>query len=231
MTYNRPTMDSSLTPLVVDRVIQARKTVKALGDLHNPPEIPEDFYYKVQSAIAMAGWAPFHFPAHEAHISDDLSSLVPWRFYTLSQRNCLKLAHAILEQPELETEEDSGIIRMLAACGAMVMVTWLPEPEGSFRARDNARRTFMDEEHLAAAGAATQSLLLAAKAREIDSYWSSGGVLRDWECFELCGIPLQEKLLGAIFLFPELPEHIDVRSGRLRDRRGTPDQWMRWVDV
>ncbi|PIE00748.1 MAG: nitroreductase [Thiothrix nivea] len=224
-------MSSGMIALAVDQVIQARKTVKALGDIHHPPEIPEGFYREVQAAITMASWAPFHFPAHEAHLRDDLDSPVPWRFYTLNQNNCLRFARSILAQPELETDEDSGIIRMMAACGALVLVTWLPEPEDSFRARDAARRTFIDEEHLAATAAATQNLLLAAKAREIDSYWSSGGVLRDWACFEMCGIPLQEKLLGAIFLFPELPDHLDVRSGKLRDRRGSPQQWMRWVDI
>lgn len=160
-----------------------------------------------------------------------MDSPVPWRFYPLNQRNCLRLGHKLLAEPELDLEPESTIIRLLGACGAMVMVTWLPEPDDSMRAQDAARRVHLDEEHLAAASAATQNLLLAAKARGMDSYWSSGGALRDWECFDMCDIPPQQKLLGAIFLFPELPKHIKVRKGGLRDKRGQPEQWMRWVTV
>ncbi|PID46838.1 MAG: hypothetical protein CSB47_01765 [Proteobacteria bacterium] len=157
---------------------------------------------------------------------------MPWRFYPLDQQNCLALAKSICADPELDGDEGSTIVRLLAACGAMVTVTWLPEPDESARAKDAARRAFVDHEHVAATATAIQNLMLATKVRQIDSYWSSGGVLRDWKCYRLCGIPVRESLLGAIFLFPEdLEQHIDVRRGNLRDARGTPDQWRRWVKI
>lgn len=214
----------------LDGIMQSRRTVKALGDIHQPPVVPDDFMPKVKAAIESACWAPFHYPAHEVHTSNrDQNSKVPWRFYPMDQQNALKLAHKVLEHPDLDVEEVSTIIRLMAACGAMVMVTWLPEPDDSIRATSPTKLTLINEEHVAAAGAATQNLLLAAKARGIDSYWSSGGVLRDWECFEMCGIPIKEKLLGVIFLYPELPEHIDIRPGKLRNMRGSLEQWTRWI--
>ena len=120
---------------------------------------------------------------------------------------------------------------MLAGCGALVLVTWLPEPDDSERGRGEAHRTMMDEEHLAAAAAATQNLLLATKARKINTYWSSGGVLREWECFELCKIPVQEKLLGAVFMSPEVTKKVVARPGHLRDRRGPAHHWMTSVSI
>ncbi len=233
MTRNRSALSPNQIILAISQVMQSRKTVKALGDIRNPTHVPEDFPQKVQTAMNLAGWAPFHYPAHSTHINRNMSSPVPWRFYSLNKKNCLRLAHSIMDSPELETDESSKIIRLLASCGSLVMVTWLPEPDESTRASDPARRTHIDEEHIAATAAATQNLLLAAKAQGVDSYWSSGGVLKDWECFDMCGIPVKEKLLGAIFMFPEQlnNDELDIREGGLRDRRGSPDEWMSWIDI
>ncbi|CAA6807822.1 MAG: Nitroreductase, partial [uncultured Thiotrichaceae bacterium] len=63
------------------------------------------------------------------------------------------------------------------------------------------------------------------------SYWSSGGVLREKVCFDLCQIPEQERLLGSIFLAPEMPDREGAKPGRLRDQRGAPDQWMTAVTI
>lgn len=233
MTRDRSVLSPNQLILAISQVMQTRKTVKALGNINKLIPAPEDFPQKVQNAMTLAGWAPFHYPAHSTHLDRMMSSPVPWRFYSLNQKNCLRLARSIMSSPELETDESSKIIRLLATCGALVMVTWLPEPDESTRASDPARRVHIDEEHLAAAGAATQNLLLAAKAQGVDSYWSSGGVLKDWECFDMCGIPVKEKLLGAIFMFPEQlkDKGIDIRKGGLRDRRGSPNEWMNWITV
>lgn len=233
MTRSRSALSPNQLILAISQVMQSRKTVKALGDIHNPTHVPEDFPQKIQTAMSLAGWAPFHYPAHSTHTDRSMSSPVPWRFYSLNKKNCLRLARSIMGSPELETDESSKIIQLLASCGSLVMVTWLPEPDESTRASDPARRTHIDEEHIAAAAAATQNLLLAAKAQGVDSYWSSGGVLKDWECFDMCGIPVREKLLGAIFMFPEQLNNneLDIREGGLRDRRGSPDEWMSWIDI
>ena len=229
-TQSHEALSSDQLTVAVDQIIQARKSVKMLGDVDDVPQIPAGFFGEVQDAMKVAGWAPFHFTAHDSHLNDAMDSLVPWRFYALDQQNCLRLIDALLEHPETSLTKSSGILRMIAAYGALVLVTWLPEPEGN--EQEAARAALKNPEHIAATAAATQNLLLAATARNMDSYWSSGGVLREKACFELCGIPAQERLLGSIFLAPQMDvEGRDVRPGKLREQRGNPKQWMRLVQV
>ncbi len=217
--------DMALT-LEVDRVIRNRRTRKVLGHLHSPAVIPPSFTAKVEEAVRIAGWAPFHYPANKIHRQTELDSCVPWRFYALDQAGCLTLAHCLLEKNSGNVTEDSTIIRMLAASGSVVLSTWLPEPDHSRKAEH------MNEEHLAGAAAAVQNLLLAGEARDLQTYWSSGGVLASSECFKLCGIPTEQKLLGAIFMFPPPSDSTaDIHEGKLRNQRSTPDSWRTWVSL
>ena len=218
---------------VIDGVIQNRKTLKVLGNLDSPIDIPDDFNTRIEESIKIANWAPFHYPANEIHRQGDMSSVVPWRFYALSQAMCLELGHCLTESPQSKTDKNSTIVRMLSACGGMVMVTWLPDPENNVEQTEKkktARQTVRDE-HIAAAGAATQNLLLAAEARRMHTYWSSGGVLQSAACFRLCGIPKDQKLMGAIFMFPEQHENMQTVPGKLRDKRGSQETWMSWVEI
>ena len=231
MTQSTQSLSAGQLETAVDHVIQARKSVKVVGNVDVVPEITEGFFAEVQEAMKVAGWAPFHFTAHESHLGRDMNSPVPWRFYALDQSNCLRLIESLIAHPELGLTKSAAILRMIAAYGALVLVTWLPDPDNNSSAEEVARRELKNEEHVAAAAAATQNLLLAATARNIDSYWSSGGVLREGATFELCKIPKQERLLGAIFLAPEMPSRDGVRPGKLRELRGTPDQWMTSVTI
>lgn len=231
MPQHLETLSVSQLERAVDQVIQARKSVKVVGDVDAIPEIPESFFSEVQEAMKVAGWAPFHFTAHESHLDREMNSPVPWRFYALDQKNCLRLIDSLIEHPELGLNKNVAILRMIAAYGALVLVTWLPEPENCTSDEGMTRCAMKNEEHIAATAAATQNLLLAATARNIDSYWSSGGVLKEKECFEICKIPDQERLLGAVFLAPEMPDRKGVRPGKWRDKRGTPDQWMTSVVI
>jgi len=181
--------------------------------------------------MKVAGWAPFHFTAHNAHLDREMNSPVPWRFYALDQENCLRLIDSLIAHPDLGLNKNTAILRMIAAYGALVLVTWLPEPENNSDKEDASRRTMKNEEHVAATAAAIQNFLLAATARNIDSYWSSGGVLREAATFQLCNIPEQESLLGAIFLAPDMLGRDGVRPGKLRALRGTPEQWMTRVTI
>ena len=231
MTQPSEKLSSSQLELAVDQVIQARKSVKVIGDVDNIPDIPDDFFKGVQEAMEVAGWAPFHFTAHDSHLNSDLNSLVPWRFYALDQKNCLRLIEKLIAHSDLGMDKNAAILRMIAAYGALVLVTWLPEPSNNASDEEAARKALKNEEHIAATAAATQNLLLAATARDMDSYWSSGGALREAACFDICGIPAQESLLGAIFLAPNMPDREGVRPGKLREKRGTPDQWMKAIEL
>lgn len=231
MTQQAETLSPSQLERAVDQVIQSRKSVKVIGDVDAIPEIPEDFFAKVQEAMKVSGWAPFHYMAHASHLDREMNSPVPWRFYALDHQNCLRLIDALIEHPELGLTKNAAILRMIAAYGALVIVTWLPEPENCNGEEGATRCAMKNEEHVAAASAATQNLLLAATARNIDSYWSSGGVLREKACFDICKIPEQERFLGAVFLAPDMPDREGVRPGKLRDSRGTSDQWMTSVEI
>ena len=84
-------------------------------------------------------------------------------------------------------------------------------------------------EHIAAASAAVQNLLLAATARGWESYWSSGGVLREPAVFERLGMDARELPLGSIFLSPDVAHGAIRIDGGLRDERGEVEGWVRWV--
>lgn len=207
---------------VVDGVIRARRTVKVLAD---EAFAPADLRGTVEELAATAGWAPFHRVAARVHTeSGGLASVVPWRFYLLDAPACRAVRDALLARGD-----KSKIPRMLATASALVMATWLPNPPkgpatGLFEATEE------NMEHVAAAGAAVQNLLLAAQARGIPNYWSSGGPLRGEEAFRWMGIPAGEILLGAVFLFPADTGGAEVNPGSHRDRRGAPADWSRWVE-
>ena len=217
---------------VIDNTIQQRRTLKVFGDLENPPVLEDDFISKVDEAVKIASWAPFHYPAHPSHLAHEMDSIVPWRFYALKQKDCLQLAACLLDSKTTKIKKKSNIIRMLAASGSLVLVTWLPEPEENEENNVlSTKKQNINEAHLAAASAATQNLLLAVEVRGLQGYWSSGGVLSSKECYSLCGIPAKEKLLGAIFMFPKNHEEKEVRYGKNRDKRGEAKSWMTWVDL
>jgi nitroreductase len=206
---------------VVDGVIRARRTTKVLAEEAFPPA---DLRGAVEELVATAGWAPFHRVAARVHTeTGGLTSIVPWRFYLLDASACRSVRRELLARGDR-----SKIPRMLAAASALVLATWLPNPPkgpvtGLFEATEE------NMEHVAAAGAAVQNLLLAATARGIPNYWSSGGPLRGGDVFRWMGIPSAEILLGAVFLFPAETGDAEVNPGSHRDRRGAPTDWARWA--
>lgn len=211
------------TARIVEQVIRARRTAKVLSAEPLPATGARE---TVEELVAAAGWAPFHKPAAKAHAeAGSLPSIVPWRFHLLDAPACRELRRVLLER-----SDRSKIPRMLAAAAALVQATWLPNPPkgpvtGLFEATEE------NMEHVAAAGAAVQSLLLAATARGIATYWSSGGVLRTPEAFGWMGIPAGEVLLGSVFLFPAECPGAEVAPGAHRDRRGSPADWSRWIEL
>ena len=254
-------------PNAVERAMRERRTVKVFREASDsgpePAALPAGFRAGLAASIEAAAWAPFHRAAHASHRRDEagLDSIVPWRFYVLEQESCRSLVQAIA-QGSKQYESDiwrsaprSKIPAMLRAAGALVLVTWLPdpppEPDGHSETADSksvdaakaasddqntmserlAEHRQRNEEHLAAAAAATQNLLVAATARQMANYWSSGGVLRTVEARAMAGIPADQPLLGAIFLFPEPAESDTFVTGKLRDLRGPIESWCRHVDV
>ncbi len=152
-----------------------------------------------------------------------MSSFVPWRAYALDAGACHRL-----RQKLINVGDDTKIVQMLAAATALIQVTWLPNPpKGATDAPFEA--TLENMEHIAAASAAIQNMLLAATARSFESYWSSGGALRETQVFDWLAIPQKEILLGAIFLFPTDADGVETATGKLREKRGPIESWAKWL--
>ncbi len=207
----------------VDRVIRQRRTVKVFAD--NPVAEGLD-RHMVEDLIATAGWAPFHFPASGVHLkANALNALEPWRFYLLDAAACRNLRKILLEEGDR-----TKIPKMLAAASAMILATWLPHPSKTGNL-ELFEPTQINMEHIAATSAAIQNLLLAATARGIKTYWSSGGRLRKPEQMERLGIPPSEILLGSVFLWTDHFADLPTAMGKMRQKRGPISKWSKWVEV
>lgn len=214
-----------------EQLAQRRKTVKVLAQDSLPTS---DHRSDVQRLLVSAGWAPFHKVCSSEHRVDGmLDGIEPWRFHGLDAEACRKLRARVVDM-----EGAGKIPAMLASADSMIMATWLPNPpsSGSGEADDSEsfEPTLGNVEHIAAASAAVQSLLLAATAAGFETYWSSGGVLRSPQIFNQLGIPARQRLLGAIFLFPgtiEATETIEIAESKLRPQRHPVTAWSRWVEL
>lgn len=208
-----------------DDAIRSRKTIKILASDGLPIG---DHRQVVNEILSLAGQAPFHRACEERHRQpNSLNGIEPWRFYALDADACRKL------RTKIPLENAGKIPAMLAAADALIMSTWLPnaaevpdmDGEPGFAA------TINNMEHIAAASAAIQNLLLAATARGVSNYWSSGGVLRSEQVFSQLGIPRSQILLGAIFLFPKEFGDAELATSKLREHRSSREAWSRWVSL
>ncbi|QEG24498.1 nitroreductase family protein [Mariniblastus fucicola] len=208
--------------------IQKRHTLKVLADPDAPwPQPANSLRDKVNDLLKMATNAPYHKPADKVHFNDPLNSPVPWRFHVVDAAACRELSERLAD-----VDVPTGKIRnMLAAADALVMSNWLPNPADQDLEFQQFLPTLQNMEHIAAGSAAIQNLLLLATEAGWNNYWSSGGVLRSEMVFQWMGIPLNQILLGAIFLFPSATGDADVKPGSLRDRKGDTSQWSRWVEL
>lgn len=211
---------SSNAAVTIDQVIRARKTVKVVAQEPQPTTDTRDI---VNEIISTAGQAPFHYPCAQEH-QQQLPSIVPWRFHMLDSKACRDLL-ALLEENNIQ---GGKIMGMLAAADAMIQVTFLPDGPATATTYAGDLRNM---EHIAAASAATQNLLLAATARGVTNYWSSGGVLREPLTWQALDIPAGEVLIGSVFLFPSNTEGLTTSEGKLRDLKGEPDTWARWCTL
>ncbi len=205
-------------------IIRGRRTLKVLGDVGEPrlidPGVARDCQETIKAALADAGWAPFHY--HRG--VDGLAE--PWRGYLLWHRKCRWLAGQFTEWFP-DAGPTNKLPRMLAGCGALALITWIPE----FRDGGNPspKEQAIDDEHLAATAAMVQNFLLLLTAEGMGTYWSSGGQLGSAYCFEQLGIPVEEQLLAAVFIeYPEqCEEPMERVPGKLRETRS--GGWIREI--
>ena len=205
-------------------ILTTRKTTKVMFDPERPAA-PETDRETIESLIALAGWAPFHKPAHRVHWRGT-RTIEPWRFHLADAATCRRLIGFVQDN----AEKAGRVPQMLAAAQALILATWLPNPPENGDDGLNGglfEPTMANMEHIAAASAAVQSFLLAATERGLTTYWSSGGYLRDAATFDLLGIPAQQILLGAVFVFPN--DGGERIPGGMRDKRSERAAWSNWV--
>ena len=215
-----------MTPL--GKILRSRKTSKVLGSPENPfpptftdPQIIDDI-------LADAGLAPFHYPADGKH-RKELGSPVPWRFYKFDAQGCRRLMERLKENGEAAGK----ILNMLAVCDFLIMATWLPDDSMGVDLHEGEtfHGTLRHMEHVAASSAAIYGLLLRATEEGFRTYWSSGGILATRPTFAMLGLPDDEVMLGSIFLFPQDVGDASIIPGAWHDKRGTVEDWSRWVEV
>jgi len=222
-------MEDATLPEVIETIIRSRKTEKVLCDIESRKPIPAEVAARnrlgVLQSLKTAGWAPFHYPRNVAGVAE------PWRAHVLwddEVRNA-----AIYLRDELNTTSKEP--KLAAGCSALVLVTWLPEShdQRSQNLPESNQEVALarDEEHLAAAAAMVQNLLLLLTARGMGTYWSSGGKFREPEMFGYLNIPRNERLLAAVFIeYPEMMDKSKERTpGKLRDKRS--EAWIREVSL
>ncbi|MEM7811087.1 MAG: nitroreductase [Planctomycetota bacterium] len=202
-------------------VVRARRTEKVLADPAQPvtfaPEVAAKHDAAVLAAVRDAGWAPFHYDRKADGVVE------PWRVTVLEHAACRTVAGRL---PEWLGDAVGKLPAMFAACGSAVVVSWLPQ----FRDGEKpatATEVNVDDEHLAAASAYTQTLLLSLTAGGFGTYWSSGGKLRTSEPGRAAfGLEPIARMLAIVFVdYPESKDFpVERVPGKHRDRRG--DGWL-----
>lgn len=208
--------------------IKHRRTIKVLNTQPLPCK-PYD-HDLVETLLESAFYAPFHYPASAEHRTQ-LTALLPYRFYVLDSKNCRLLA----EKLPLFSEKTGKIPAMLNTADYMIYATWCPILSLDKKTADQPLFTadLVNMEHIAAAGAAIQNLLLTATALGYENYWSSGGPLRETFAYQLLSVPEKEILLGSVFIFPSLDELENTQAthhfSKKRHQRGELKQLYRQV--
>lgn len=211
---------NKVSPLNTLDSIRQRRTLKVLGNKPLPTKACD--MELVETLIESAYYAPFHYPASAEHRTK-LSSPLPYRFYVLDSKACRQLAE---ELPKY-TDKTGKMLGMLNTADYMFHATWCPITDNKAPEHDNCQLfsgNLVNMEHLAAAGAAIQNLLLTATALGYENYWGSGGPLRESFANVLLNIPSSEILLGTLFIFPDestLEKHdTEQIFSKRRDQRG-----------
>ncbi len=226
---------------IVDQNIINRKTQKILANEPWPVDETkkEGLKKTIEALLDLAQYAPYHYKIQEDYYTNSkLTSCVPWRFYVLDTKACRNL-YTHIKNPNIKKDK---IRDMLGAADALLMVTWLPHPSRKDIKNPNPERDFepipfegngVNMEHIAAASCAIQNVLIGATARNIPNYWSSGGKLRDKAARDYLKIPLEEVLLGAIFLFPEDAQErqATIIPGAKRHDGKEKTTWSTWLDL
>ena len=215
--------DQGANANMVSSTIRKRRTAKVLANSGHWIEYDESVVNlmneEVQLAIEDAGYAPFHYHRNAEGVGE------PWRFHVIRYEHCRVLSSKLADwYPDMKP--GNKLPSMLAACGCLVLVNWLPQFGWS---SEDKKQIQVDEEHLAATAAAVQNFLLSLTARGLKTYWSSGGFFRLESMFTRLGISTTEKLLAAVFVDYGANEGVEIVSGKQHEARSNSSTWTNFV--
>lgn len=222
---------------VVRQIVEQRRTVKVLANVDDPVRFDEDTIIRsdrmVKQVVASAGLAPFHYVRGFEDIAE------PWRAYFLNWESCRQLSRKFPEWVNLKPT--NKVPAMLAACGCLLLVTWIPQfrskpniyPDPSPTDIPSKNQIQIDDEHLAATAAFVQNILILATAAGLGSYWSSGGGLDSPEVFRQLKISQEEKLLAALFIEYSSNDtrQLERINGKNHPLRSSVDRWFRNLEL
>ena len=217
----------------VTRVVEGRRTFKVMGDVGSPVQIDlplaQPHRDVVLRAVKSADAAPFHYDRHCDNVAQ------PWRVNILWHESCQKIA-ANFHQWLDDVKPGNKLPSMLSACGACVLVSWLPQFDGEIddaNAPSKSKQLQIDREHLAAASAYVQNLMLLLTAANMGTYWSSGGQFRERPLMDRLQIDTRQQLLAAVFV--EFPEtnlgDVQRVPGKLAEKRSDVEAWMNVIQL
>ncbi len=220
----------------VTRVVRQRRTFKVMGNSDAPVQIDPQSAEKNRAilleSVKSADSAPFHYDRQCDNVPQ------PWRVNILWHESCQKVASNFYQWFD-DVKPGNKLPSMLSACGACVLVSWLPQFSNSI-SEDAASETIpkakqiqIDQEHLAAASAYVQNLMLLLTAANMGTYWSSGGQFRTRAMMDRLSMAAPQQLLAAVFVeFPDTnSDEIQRVPGKLAQARSSPDRWMNIVQL
>lgn len=210
--------------------LKQRRTHKVIGDLDAAVGVAELDCNTIDEMLAACANAPFHYACDRTH-KTIMTSVVPWRVYKLNAQDCNKLASFLIA-----AGDTTKVPNMLTAAEYMLQVTWLPDEatiinKAAGKDEEAFKGTIRNMEHIAAASAFIQSLLLAGEDKNLMTYWSSGGALKSENVFDYLSIPNNQMLLGSVFLFSKEVAHDEIKQGAMKDARGSVDDWSKWCGL
>ena len=211
----------------VSNVIRKRKTTKVFAADGSAVDVPDELRRlhdaQVRASIATAGWAPFHFDRKIDGIAE------PWRVNVLWTPACRELAGELTKlAPEMKP--NNKLPALLNACGATVLVDWLPVDVGEVA--DDLKRTEMNNEHLAATAAYVQNLVLLFAACDLETYWASAFLLGSTAVRARLGLRPSAKLLAGVFVSYGSAQHDELTRapGGNREKRSPVIRWTKEVE-
>ena len=219
----------------VTRVVESRRTFKVMGNVESPVQINSESAQShrdvVLQAVKSADAAPFHYDRHCDNVAQ------PWRVNILWHDSCQEIAKKFHQWLD-DVKPGNKLPSMLSACGACVLVSWVPQFDGVIddtdaNAPSHLKQLQIDQEHLAAASAYVQNLMLLLTAANMGTYWSSGGQFRERPLMDRLKIDASQQLLAAVFVeFPETNLN-DVQrvAGKLADKRAVASAWMNVIEL